>query len=105
MRSCPERAYILAFFALPPPLSDENPLLRIRVNYFRPYLSIPRVCSIPMKILLPFSSLRLLPLLASIVAFFLSLVVRPALPTVLLFEADILLAYCLSSSFEILLLS
>ena len=24
MRSCPERAYILAFFALPPPLSDEN---------------------------------------------------------------------------------
>ena len=24
MRSCPERAYILAFLALPPPLSDEN---------------------------------------------------------------------------------
>ena len=49
MRSCPESAYILAFFALPPPLSDENPHgyaahLRIRRNYFRPYLSIPRVC-------------------------------------------------------------
>ena len=27
MRSCPERAYILAFFALPPPLSDENPVM------------------------------------------------------------------------------
>ena len=27
MRSCPERAYILAFFAPPPPLSDENPVM------------------------------------------------------------------------------
>ena len=27
MRSCPESAYILAFFALPPPLSDENPVV------------------------------------------------------------------------------
>ena len=28
MRSCPESAYILAFFALPPPLSDENPVMQ-----------------------------------------------------------------------------
>ena len=27
MRSCPERAYILAFFAPPPPLGDENPVM------------------------------------------------------------------------------
>ena len=27
MCSCPERAYILAFFAHPPPLSDENPVM------------------------------------------------------------------------------
>ena len=27
MCSCPERAYILAFFAPPPPLSDENPVM------------------------------------------------------------------------------
>ena len=27
MHSCPESAYILAFFALPPPLSDENPVM------------------------------------------------------------------------------
>ena len=27
MRSCPDRAYILAFFAPPPPLSDENPVM------------------------------------------------------------------------------
>ena len=31
MRSCPERAYILAFFAPPPPLSDENPVM---LHYF-----------------------------------------------------------------------
>ena len=61
MRSCPERAYILAFFAPPPPISDENSVmlhfnLRKLGNYFRSYLSIPRVChlrcSIPMEILL-----------------------------------------------------
>ena len=27
MRSCPESAYILAFFAPPPPFSDENPVM------------------------------------------------------------------------------
>ena len=27
MRSCPESTYIPAFFALPPPLSDENPIM------------------------------------------------------------------------------
>ena len=27
MRSCPESAYILAFFAPPPPLSDENSVM------------------------------------------------------------------------------
>ena len=27
MRSCPERAYILAFFAPSPPFSDENPVM------------------------------------------------------------------------------
>ena len=27
MRSCPERAYILAFSAPPPPLIDENPVM------------------------------------------------------------------------------
>ena len=27
MRSCPERADILGFFAPPPPLSDENPVM------------------------------------------------------------------------------
>ena len=27
MRPCPESAYILAFFALRPPLSDENPVM------------------------------------------------------------------------------
>ena len=27
MRSCPERVYILAFFAPPPPISRENPVM------------------------------------------------------------------------------
>ena len=47
MRSCPERASILAFFAPPSSPQRRKPsyaaLLRIRGNYFRPYLGIPRV--------------------------------------------------------------
>ena len=31
MRSCPERAYILAFFAPHPPLSDENPAIPMKI--------------------------------------------------------------------------
>ena len=48
MRSCPERAYILAFPAPSSFPQRRKPgyaaLLRILGNYFRPHLSIPRVC-------------------------------------------------------------